>query len=998
MTRIEYCLRACANFMNRFHLPFVGLFLCGLLIAFAPVAAGQTPEKVLYNFAGNGIGPVSNVIRDSAGNFYGETLVGGSGFEGTVFKVDPTGHETVLYNFTGNPVSNDGGQPIGGLVMDSAGNLYGTTASGGNDFGGTVFKVDPAGNVTFLVLFNPHFPTNGLTPEAGLIIDSAGNLYGTTYSGGSGNVGTVFKLSPTTGITVLYNFTGINADGANPAAALTMDTAGNLYGTTLHGGSAGEGIVFKLDPTGKETVLHSFTGISGDGANPGGTLVIDGAGNLYGTTLNGGSASKGIVFKLDSTGTETVLYSFTGTNGDGANPQSGLVIDSSGNLFGTLASGGTAGKGIVFKVDPTGLETVLHSFTGTSGDGSEPLASLTQDSAGNLYGTTWLGGTSGGGTIFQLNSANQETVLFSFAGLNGDGAGPSTGLVPPSIALIQDSAGNLYGTTGLGGASAVSYRSGAGTVFKLDPTGKETVLHRIAPCDPSYLVSCATNNLAEGYGAQGLIMDSAGNLYGTTYDSGTLGYGNVFKVDPTGNETVVYSFTGVGGRPQPGFVQDSAGNLYGTLSPVNGAGTGNGNVYKLNPNTGQQTVLYSFTGTNGDGNSPNGGLIRDSAGNLYGTTTGGGVSGYGTVFKVDPTGHETVLYSFTGANGDGAIPEAGVIMDPAGNLYGTTYGGGLAGSSLCGNGLGGPGSDCGTVFKLDPTGHETVLYSFTGANGDGANPEASLVLDGAGNLYGTTPLGGTNDNGIAFKVDPTGHETVLHLFGVATGDGIGPGALTLGSGGNLYGTTTRGGTGTFGQGTIFVLTLSLGDPTSTALVSSLNPSQFGQSVTFTATVTAQAAGTPTGTVTFLDGGATLGTGTLNASAQAAFTTASLAVGTHSIVAQYGGDSTFASSSSTSLSQQVLATAQLRSITVSPNPASVAVGHTLQFMATGHYSDGSTRDLTTAVTWSSDHKTATISNSPGSQGLATGVEVERGIIITASQGTISGTAKLNVTPH
>src|SRR5262249_24288128 len=157
------------------------------------------------------------------------------------------------------------------------------------------------------------------------------------------------------------------------------------------GGTAGNGTVFKVNPTGVETVLHNFTGANGDGAKPQGGVVTDSAGNLYGTTLNAGTAGNGIAFKVDPTGVETVLHSFTGSNGDGANPQAGLILDGAGNLYGTTLFGGTAGSGTVFKLDLTGVETVLHSFTGTQGDGAQPHASLIQDRTGSLYGTTWLG-------------------------------------------------------------------------------------------------------------------------------------------------------------------------------------------------------------------------------------------------------------------------------------------------------------------------------------------------------------------------------------------------------------------------------------------------------------------------------------------------------------------------------------------------------------------------------------------------------------------------------
>jgi len=367
------------------------------------------------------------------------------------------GNETVLYSFTGT--NGDGAQPTAGLIMDSAGNLYGTTQFGGvtSCFSdrippgcGTVFKLDPSGNETVLHSFTG---TNGdgANPAASLIMDSAGNLYGTTQFGGvtscsSGSFvppgcGTVFKLDPSGHETVLYSFTLTNGDGANPAASLIMDSAGNLYGTTQLGGitsgncpnsgtnttappPVGCGTVFKLDPSEHETVLYSFTLTNGDGAQPVAGLIMDSAGNLYGTTPFGGVTSSsscsgpppagcGTVFKLDPSGHETLLHSFTGTNGDGAQPVAGLIMDSAGNLYGTVA----ASAGTVFRLEPSGHETVLHSFTG-SPDGEDPVAGVIMDSAGNLYGTTYGGGSAGDGTVFRL----EPPVDFSF----GPGSGGST--------------------------------------------------------------------------------------------------------------------------------------------------------------------------------------------------------------------------------------------------------------------------------------------------------------------------------------------------------------------------------------------------------------------------------------------------------------------------------------------------------------------------------------------------------------------------------------------
>jgi uncharacterized repeat protein (TIGR03803 family) len=264
----------------------------------------------------------------------------------------------------------------------------------------------------------------------------------------------VFKLDSSGHETILHSFAGPPADGANPFAGLIRDSAGNLNGTTYFGGTSHFGVVFKLDSSGHETVLHSFAAHD-DGRHPvAGRLVGDSAGNLYGTTSGGGASNFGVVFKLDSTGHETVLHSFAGPPADGGYP-AGPIRDSAGNLYGTAQIGGASNKGVVFKLDSTGHETILYSFAGPPADGANPFAGLIRDSAGNLYGTTAYGGTSNFGVVFKLDSTGHETVLHSFAGAPADGSGPGE--------LIRDLAGNLYGTTSHGGTKNF------GVVFKLTP-------------------------------------------------------------------------------------------------------------------------------------------------------------------------------------------------------------------------------------------------------------------------------------------------------------------------------------------------------------------------------------------------------------------------------------------------------------------------------------------------------------------------------------------------
>jgi uncharacterized repeat protein (TIGR03803 family) len=396
----------------------IALVLTGLATRSAQAAPAQTlTYTALYSFTGGADGgyPSAGLVPDAAGNLYGTTSEGGSlsGCSpygcGLVFKLDPTGNERVLYTFTGGA---DGGLPYAGLIRDAGGNLYGTTFEGGDLSGcygsgcGVVFKLDPAGNETVLYTFTGG--ADGANPAAGLIRDAAGDFYGTTENGGTYQYGAVFKLDPAGNETALYTFTG-GIDGASPAASLIRDAAGNLYGTAAGGGNPtgecpyGCGVVFKLDPAGNETVLRSFTGGT-DGGFPYAGLILDAAGNLYGTTNQGGTPNGcggngcGVVFKLDPAGNETVLHSFTGGAG-GAILRASLIRDPAGNLYGTTAYDGAHNYGMLFGLRPNGQETAPHSFTGT--DGAYPMATLLSYKRAP-YGTTTEGGTSGGGVVFKI--------------------------------------------------------------------------------------------------------------------------------------------------------------------------------------------------------------------------------------------------------------------------------------------------------------------------------------------------------------------------------------------------------------------------------------------------------------------------------------------------------------------------------------------------------------------------------------------------------------------
>jgi uncharacterized repeat protein (TIGR03803 family) len=360
---------------------------------------------------------------------------------------------TVLYSFKG---TRDGAVPYATLIRDPQGNLYGTTSGGW----GSIFRLDPAGKLKVMHQFNGK---DGQTPYAGVIRDAKGNLYGTAYTGGDYSYGTVFKLAKSGKLMVLHSFGG--GDGAYPRAPLIRDERGNLYGTTQEGGTEGCGTVFKVDSTGKETVLSDLCDFGGD--TPFAGLIMDSEGNLYGATALGGphqgsnciETGCGTIFRLDRNGRGSQLYAFT-DGPDGANPLAGLVRDQKGNLFGTTWNGGDAGCnfglgcGVVFKLSRNGKETPLYQFT-SLGEG-EPVAPLVRDAAGNFYGTA-SGNECGGscGIVFKVDKTGKETVLHTFT--NGmDGAQPNGG-------LLLDQKGNLYGTASTGGMY------GKGTVFKITP-------------------------------------------------------------------------------------------------------------------------------------------------------------------------------------------------------------------------------------------------------------------------------------------------------------------------------------------------------------------------------------------------------------------------------------------------------------------------------------------------------------------------------------------------
>jgi len=362
-----------------------------------------------------------------------------------------TGTESLLYSFTGGAM--DGVNPWGGLIQANDGNLYGVTSSGGASNHGTVFKITPGGSESLLYSFAGG-PTDGAHPQGGLVQASDGSLYGVTALGGASGNGVVYKITPSGTETVLYSFAGGTTDGANPAGNLLDAGDGNFYGLTLAGGAGNSGVLYRITPGGNEVMLDSF--VASASAIAGGASVIQATdGNLYALIADGGASGKGAFIKSTLSGSVTYVYSFPGGSTDGWLAIGSPIQAADGDFYGATAAGGATGNGAVFRITAAGAETVLYSFSGGTTDGEEPESGLIQAADGNLYGVTPYGGADNDGVVYRLTLGGAETVLYSFAGGTTDGANPQED-------LIQANDGTLYGVTYGGGAS------GDGTVFEIN--------------------------------------------------------------------------------------------------------------------------------------------------------------------------------------------------------------------------------------------------------------------------------------------------------------------------------------------------------------------------------------------------------------------------------------------------------------------------------------------------------------------------------------------------
>lgn len=932
--------------MQAFHFIFlIWLILEGVFLA--PMAGAAVDFEVLKSLGKQNGKPTGALIQDAAGNFYGNTQFGGSQGAGTVYKIDASGNYSVLHEFDGGA---GGKTPTGRLLLGSGGNLYGTTAEGGTG-GGTLFKLSLSGTFSVLHVFDGN---NGYNPLSGLIQGSDGNFYGTACSGGNQSYGTVYKLDSFGNVTVLHNF-GEEDDGICPATELVQSSDGSLIGVTAGANSyAIAKTAFKIDTSGNYSVLHNFlvsnqynqgnpddpypdrlfrgsdgniygigsSNIYGVGFNwvyrlelsgaatvlyqpdiatiPNSALLIQGAdGNFYGATYNAlDNSGKGIVFKLDSSWNYSVVYEFEAGDAGGISIV-GLV--QGGGLYGTTASGGSGGTGTAFKLDLSGNYSLLHEFEPSEGTG--PRAGLIQGSDGNFYGTTGGGGSYGNGTVYKLDTSGEVDFLYSFNPVLTEYSGNSYS------DLLQGSDGSFYGT--LSGSSGSK-----GSVIKLDPSLNFSLLHNFDDDGDS----------GGKWPYAGLIQGGDGSLYGTTSYGGSNDAGIIFKIDPSGNFSVLHELDPVseGGSPD-NLVLGSDGNIYGTSWNVQNNAWFSV-AFKLTP-SGNFSIFHEFDQAS-EGGLPSA-LIQGNDGNFYGATRFDGSNGLGTVFKIDASGNYSVLHEFEvdGGTSDSYSHETSLIQGSDGSFYGTDYF----------TDYNNPLSSYSRIFKLDASsGNYSVLYDFSSGSWGVSNIPLLQVNDGS--FYGTTGGGSSSTGGVIYRLTETTQATTTALTSslnpstlgqsvtfTATVSGNNPtgtveffvgttslGSRTLSNGvavlstsliraGTHSITADYGGDASNAPSTSAALTQVVKAATRTSLASSRNPSRVGQVVIFTATVRGN---TPTGSVDFLDGTVNIGSAALGSDAKARLTTAALGRGQHRIVARYAGDGNNGASASSALTQSV----------------------------------------------------------------------------------------------
>jgi uncharacterized repeat protein (TIGR03803 family) len=866
--------------------------------------------SVLHSFTGNpdGSSPYyGTLIQASDGNFYGTTQSGGTGGVGTLFKMTPTGVETAIYPFSLSGY-RDGKYPDGSLVEGTDGNLYGTAESGAASQLGSVFQATSGGGFNLLYSFSGSV---GQNPYAGLVQGTDGYFYGTTSGGGANSNGGIFKISSSGSFSLLYSFSSAGtADGKDPQAGLVQGADGNFYGTAFTGGAQNYGTVFQVTSTGAFTLLHSFSAT--DGAHPNAGLVQGADGNFYGTTEEGANGY-GNVFKISSGGAFTVLHSFSSASTDGEEPFSSLTEGSDGNFYGTTLYGGANGYGVVYRMTPAGVVTVLHSFATGSADGEYPYSGVVQGADGKFYGTTNQGGSGSDGIAFQLtpSPALAAPVALNMPASAGAGATFTLGYAVAnanSATLKQcfatNTAGDSTGWVGLKTASVdatnvtLTAPKTAGTYsYTLTCGGMESGFGTLQVVEGAPKFSLASGDYTDAQSVTITDTDSNATIYyttnGTTPTTGSTKYtGPVTVNTPTatlkaiavdGSSTssvssVTYNLTEAAPEfsPAPGQYNgpvsvtisnaDASAVFYYTLNgttPTTSSALYTGpilvnasetlsaiamdgsltsqstsaayTIEPIAPTVSLSAVSSSYGSTvpvTITASSPgNGSLVTFG---LTGTATGSFspatcmISSGSCSVSYVPTGTLAMgMYtadltaSFSTAPGYLAVSTNSTLTITAAPVYNFSlvysFGGSDGSSPVTGLIQGADGNfygttqfggvnGLGTVFKVTPGGTLTTLHNFAGGSGDGEYPYGGLVQGTDGNFYGTTNQGGSHSEGTVFKMTPTGTVTLLHSFyaGGYTDGGYPQAALVQGTDGNFYGTTYEGGADA--EGTVFQIT------------------------------------------------------------------------------------------------------------------------------------------------------------------------------------------------
>ena len=715
-----------------------GVLNQGTIFKITPGGQFQT----VYSFgqySGDGDGPFGSLLLGPDGNIYGVTGIGGTHGAGTVFKYTPSGVESVVYNF--GSVPNDGRNPFGGLTYNPAdGNLYGTTFMGGLTGSGTVYKVSLAGSEKVIKSLS----TSLGGPLATLCLNPAdGLLYGTANFFNNTLTGAVFKISTSGVLTFVKGLTGDT--GYFPSySGLVLAADGNMYGTTTSGAQNTGGSIFKVSSTGVFSKVYDFEGTVG--FYPESTMIQGTDGAFYGTCKNG-PGGYGSVYKFvpGANPAAKAIYVFTGT-GDGAAPGA-LMQASNGLLYGAARAGGEQGLGSIFNLTTSGSLFTIQDLNTSFHDGTFPDGRLLLGKDGNWYGTTSRGGRYNNGTIYQITSAGDYNILYSFKENELVGSNPVGG-------LIQTPDGTFYGAAGFGG-SVNSY----GSVYKFTLSGNAQTVTPVRVY--------AFDNIHGSDPGAGLILGSDGNIYGTTLGGGSNNFGTIFKLTTAGVITTLRSFVVSNGRtPMAALVQGPDGGLYGTTST---GGLGYGVVYKITT-TGAGVWTKAITAA--QGYIPQSDLVFGADGNLYGTASAGAANGAGGIFKVTPSGTITTAFSFDGTNLSGAY--APLLLAPDNKLYGADY---------AGHEFSFDGSSVDILGMLNPTFGTNITSGF------------ALGLDGK--FYGLTSQDGANfARGTAFRLDAgIPAATILVVSAPATATAGAPFNVTV-TAQDQFGNTFPGYTGT----------------------------------------------------------------------------------------------------------------------------------------------------------------------------------------------------------